>query len=83
MLNTSLFYLFVSLAFSALRLVFMQEFPTVSKLDPCIYGPLESALTKELVEKEVNGMSFEKVNHPVYIVWYSCICFLKKGLTSI
>ena len=38
-----------------------QEFPILSKLDPAVYGPPESAITKELIEQEINGMSVEKV----------------------
>ncbi|KAJ8640868.1 hypothetical protein MRB53_017562 [Persea americana] len=32
------------------------EFPFKSKLDPKIYGPPESAITKEIVEREVKGI---------------------------
>lgn len=38
-----------------------QEFPILSKLDPEVYGPPESAITKELIEQEINEMSVEKV----------------------
>lgn len=38
-----------------------QEFPIRSKLDPAVYGPPESAITKELLEQELGGMSLEKV----------------------
>ncbi|EEF47517.1 lipoxygenase 6, chloroplastic [Ricinus communis] len=38
----------------------MKEFPILSKLDPAVYGPPESALTKDLIERELNGMSVEK-----------------------
>ncbi|MED6145672.1 hypothetical protein PIB30_027672, partial [Stylosanthes scabra] len=31
------------------------EWPLKSKLDPKVYGPAESAITKELVEKEIRG----------------------------
>ncbi|KAD4384231.1 hypothetical protein E3N88_24399 [Mikania micrantha] len=31
------------------------EWPLVSKLDPEIYGPAESAITKEIVEEEIKG----------------------------
>lgn len=34
----------------------MQEFPIVSKLDPAVYGPPESALTKDILEKQMNGL---------------------------
>jgi len=33
----------------------LQEFPIRSKLDPTIYGPPESAITKELLEQELGG----------------------------
>lgn len=40
----------------------MQEFPIVSKLDPAVYGPPESALTKEILEKPMDGlMTVEQV----------------------
>ncbi|KAJ4724606.1 Lipoxygenase [Melia azedarach] len=36
------------------------EWPLTSKLDPAIYGPAESAITRELIEKEIGGvMSLE------------------------
>lgn len=39
-----------------------QEFPIRSKLDPNVYGSPESAITKEVIEKELyNGMSVEQV----------------------
>ncbi|XP_004310200.1 PREDICTED: lipoxygenase 6, chloroplastic [Fragaria vesca subsp. vesca] len=38
----------------------LKEFPILSKLDPAFYGPPESAITKELIEQELNGMSVEK-----------------------
>lgn len=41
--------------------IYFQEFPIISKLDPAVYGPPESAITKELIEQELNGMSVEKV----------------------
>lgn len=33
----------------------MQEWPLKSKLDPKIYGPLESKITTELIEREIRG----------------------------
>lgn len=39
----------------------MQEFPIISKLDPAVYGPPESAITKECIEHDLNGMSLEEV----------------------
>lgn len=38
----------------------LKEFPILSKLDPAVYGPPESALTKELIEQELNGLSVEE-----------------------
>ncbi|KAL4279662.1 hypothetical protein GQ457_03G009150 [Hibiscus cannabinus] len=38
----------------------VKEFPIHSKLDPAIYGPPESAITKELIEQELHGMSVDK-----------------------
>ncbi|KAF3772425.1 Linoleate 9S-lipoxygenase 1 [Nymphaea thermarum] len=34
----------------------LQEFPIVSTLDPKVYGPPESAITKELVEQQIRGV---------------------------
>ncbi|KAK9072570.1 hypothetical protein SSX86_009005 [Deinandra increscens subsp. villosa] len=37
------------------------EWPLMSKLDPEIYGPPESGITKEIIQKEIGGvMSFEE-----------------------
>ena len=33
----------------------MQEWPLKSGLDPDVYGPPESAITTELVEREIKG----------------------------
>ncbi|KAM7487171.1 hypothetical protein LguiB_024655 [Lonicera macranthoides] len=38
----------------------LKVFPIISKLDPKVYGPPESAITKELLEEELNGMSIEE-----------------------
>ncbi|XP_068641156.1 linoleate 13S-lipoxygenase 2-1, chloroplastic-like [Aristolochia californica] len=38
----------------AIRLV--TEFPLKSKLDPEVYGPAESRITKEIVEREIRGV---------------------------
>lgn len=38
-----------------------QELPILSKLDPQVYGPPESAITKDLIEPELNGMKIEEV----------------------
>ncbi|PKA62901.1 Linoleate 13S-lipoxygenase 2-1, chloroplastic [Apostasia shenzhenica] len=34
----------------------IREFPIVSKLDPDIYGPAESGITKEHIEREIKGI---------------------------
>ncbi|KAM6562486.1 hypothetical protein CsatB_022484 [Cannabis sativa] len=38
----------------------LKEFPILSKLDPAKFGAPESAITKELLEQELGGMSVEK-----------------------
>ncbi|GLT82239.1 hypothetical protein SLE2022_006420 [Rubroshorea leprosula] len=39
----------------------VKEWPLKSKLDPKIYGPAESAITTELIEREIKGfMSFDE-----------------------
>ncbi|KAF2293635.1 hypothetical protein GH714_003673 [Hevea brasiliensis] len=39
------------------------EWPLTSKLDPNIYGPPESAISKEIIEKEIRGfMTVEEAN---------------------
>ncbi|KAG6482214.1 lipoxygenase 6, chloroplastic-like isoform X1 [Zingiber officinale] len=60
----------------------LREFPILSKLDPEIYGSPESALTKECLEHELNGMSLEEaMNHNrLFIIDYHDILlpFVKK-----
>ncbi|KAK4488776.1 hypothetical protein RD792_004563 [Penstemon davidsonii] len=38
----------------------LKELPILSKLDPEIYGPPESAITKEIIQRELNGISVEE-----------------------
>ncbi|CAN4090618.1 unnamed protein product [Withania somnifera] len=38
----------------------LREFPIVSKLDPSVYGPPDSAITRDLIEQELNGLSVEE-----------------------
>eukprot|EP00252_Welwitschia_mirabilis_P011311 TRINITY_DN2543_c0_g1_i1.p1 TRINITY_DN2543_c0_g1~~TRINITY_DN2543_c0_g1_i1.p1 ORF type:complete len:917 (-),score=166.17 TRINITY_DN2543_c0_g1_i1:410-3160(-) len=38
----------------------LKEFPIVSKLDPAVYGPPESAIKAEHIEKQLNGVSVEQ-----------------------
>jgi len=33
----------------------------MSQLDPAVYGPPESAITKEILEQELHGMSVDEV----------------------
>ncbi|OIW18006.1 hypothetical protein TanjilG_07590 [Lupinus angustifolius] len=60
----------------------LKEFPIQSKLDPAVYGPLESAITKELLEQELGGMSLEKAieEKRLFIIDYHDILlpFIKK-----
>ncbi|KAJ6801839.1 lipoxygenase 6, chloroplastic [Iris pallida] len=60
----------------------LREFPILSKLDPAVYGPPESAITKECLEQELNGMSLEEAieNHRLFIVDYHDLLlpFVKK-----
>ncbi|GAV89579.1 Lipoxygenase domain-containing protein/PLAT domain-containing protein [Cephalotus follicularis] len=45
---------------NAVNIEILKEVPIVSKLDPSVYGPPESAITKELIEEELPGMSVQK-----------------------
>ncbi|KAL3632876.1 hypothetical protein CASFOL_025860 [Castilleja foliolosa] len=47
-------------------------FPPVSKLDPEIYGPNESALTEEHIAGQLNGMTVQEAldNNKLYIIDY-------------
>nr|DAD30625.1 TPA_asm: hypothetical protein HUJ06_009476 [Nelumbo nucifera] len=60
----------------------LKEFPILSKLDPAVYGPPESAITKELIEQELNGMSIEEAieNNGLFILDYHdmLLPFIKK-----
>ncbi|KAK9707503.1 hypothetical protein RND81_07G202100 [Saponaria officinalis] len=38
----------------------LKEFPIMSNLDPAVYGPPESAITKEVLEEQMNGMTVEE-----------------------
>nr|XP_019708492.1 lipoxygenase 6, chloroplastic isoform X2 [Elaeis guineensis] len=50
----------------------LREFPILSKLDPAVYGSPESAITKECLEHELNGMSLEEAieNHRLFMLDY-------------
>lgn len=39
-----------------------QELPILSQLDPAVYGSPESAITKEIIARELNGISVDEVN---------------------
>ncbi|XP_077226864.1 PLAT/LH2 domain-containing lipoxygenase family protein [Tasmannia lanceolata] len=60
----------------------IKEFPIRSKLDPVVYGSPESAITKELIEEELNGMSFTEAieTGKLFIIDYHDILlpFIKK-----
>ncbi|ERN13790.1 lipoxygenase 6, chloroplastic [Amborella trichopoda] len=60
----------------------LKEFPILSKLDPAVYGPPESAITAEHLEKELNGMSVEEAikEEKLYLLDYHDIFmpFVKK-----
>ncbi|XP_042472154.1 linoleate 13S-lipoxygenase 2-1, chloroplastic-like [Zingiber officinale] len=42
--------------FNPLSIQLVTEFPLASKLDPSIYGPPESLITAELIEREIKGV---------------------------
>lgn len=50
----------------------LKEFPITSKLDPAVYGPSESGITKEVLEEELDGMSVEEAieNKKLFIIDY-------------
>ncbi|GAB4829333.1 hypothetical protein Ancab_019002 [Ancistrocladus abbreviatus] len=51
----------------------VKEFPILSKLDPAVYGPPESAITKEVLEEELQGrMSIEEAiqNKRLFMIDY-------------
>ena len=48
----------------------MQDWPMKSKLDPKIYGPPESLITTELVEREIRGIL--NVNEVTYVHIIRC-----------
>lgn len=50
----------------------LREFPILSKLDPAVYGTPKSAITKECLEHELNGISLEEAieNHRLFILDY-------------
>lgn len=60
----------------------LKEFPILSKLDPAIYGPPESLITKELLNQELQGMDVDEAieNKRLFIIDYHDILlpFIKK-----
>ncbi|GMH01513.1 hypothetical protein Nepgr_003352 [Nepenthes gracilis] len=50
----------------------LKEFHIISKLDPAFYGPPESAITREVIEEELHGMSVEEAikNKRLFIIDY-------------
>lgn len=49
----------------------LKVFPPVSKLEPSIYGPQESALKEEHIRDQLNGMSIQQVY--IYMIGSSLI----------
>lgn len=56
----------------------------MSKLDPKVYGPPESKITKELIDKEIGGyMTTEEVQiHHFYFIYFDQHKFLMKSYTT-
>ena len=48
----------------------MQDWPMKSKLDPKIYGPPETLITTEIVEREIRGIMI--VNEVTYVHIIRC-----------
>lgn len=50
----------------------LKNFPIMSKLDPAVYGPPESGITKKVLEGELDGMSVEEAieNKRLFIIDY-------------
>ncbi|KAL0364300.1 UNVERIFIED_CONTAM: Lipoxygenase 6, chloroplastic [Sesamum angustifolium] len=42
------------------NIALLKELPILSKLDPDVYGPPESAITRELIARELHGISVEE-----------------------
>ena len=48
----------------------------MSKLDPQVYGPPESAITKEIVEEEIRGfMTLEEVKQNINLISFGLISY--------
>lgn len=60
----------------------LKEFPIVSKLDPAVYGPPESLITKELINEDLHGMDVDEAikNKKLFIIDYHDLLlpFIKK-----
>lgn len=52
----------------------LQVFPPVSKLDPEIYGPLESALREEHILHQLNGMTVQQVPINSFMILLTILC---------
>lgn len=57
----NIYGLMVCRLYSRLDSNLMQEFPPTSKLDPKVYGDQNSTITKEKVEKSIDGLSIKEV----------------------
>ncbi|KAJ0502800.1 putative linoleate 13S-lipoxygenase [Helianthus annuus] len=56
-----------------LSITLVKEWPLISKLDPMVYGPPESAITKEIVDRQIRGFcTLEEAieNKKLYILDY-------------
>ncbi|PIA51289.1 hypothetical protein AQUCO_01100255v1 [Aquilegia coerulea] len=60
----------------------LKDFPILSKLDPAVYGPPESLITKELINLELQGMDVDEAieNKRLFIIDYHDLLlpFIKK-----
>ncbi|GKV43462.1 hypothetical protein SLEP1_g50752 [Rubroshorea leprosula] len=64
----------------------LKEFPIVSKLDPGIYGPPESAITKELIQQELPEMSVERAIEEMRLFmldYHDMLLPFMKGMNSL
>ncbi|GLT86620.1 hypothetical protein SLE2022_047490 [Rubroshorea leprosula] len=64
----------------------LKGFPIVSKLDPAIYGPPESAITKELIQQELPEMSVERAIEEMRLFildYHDMLLPFMKGMNSL
>lgn len=63
----------------------LEVFPPVSKLDPQIYGPQESALKEEHILGHLNGMTVQQVpnyflSNNNFVNWSFGLCLVVSGV---